>query len=127
MAVALYFTIRTFKQLKSAHQIQLGEKFYTDMQQVRRDLGPYFDQDRSKDGFQEKLSLQDEVTFNVLEWNAYLIRTGQIEDRRLIKHFKETFLEWYDKVFLVTVKPDDRAKYDEFTELVKELKSNKYG
>jgi hypothetical protein len=97
------------------------------MQHVRGEISKHVDIERKgKEYWESKLKLLDEITFNTLEWNAYLIRTGQISDKKLINHFKRTFIKWHDEVFVVTVDQKDRPEYEEFEELVKELKSGVY-
>jgi hypothetical protein len=124
--MALYFTIRTFGQTRNTHQIQLGERFYSEMQQVRRDLSPYFDLDKTSQAYQDKIKLQDEITFKTLEWYSLLIRGKKMKDKSVINYFRNEIIEWHDKIFFEVVEDKDRSKYKEFQELVKELKLGKY-
>lgn len=125
VAAALYFTIRTFKGMRKMDQIKLGEKFHSDMQQLRGEISKHFEIE-SKQELDSRLKILHEKIFKTLEWNAILIRTRQINDRDLIRHFKKDFIEWYDVVFGRVIESKDRSKYEQFQELVKELKQGKY-
>jgi len=127
VAVALYFTITTFRKMRKTEQIKLGEKLHSDMQHVRDEISKHMDIERQgRDYWDSKLKLLDEITFNTLEWNAFLIRTKQLTDKDLISHFKKVFLEWHDDVFVKTIENKDKSKYEQFQELVKELREGKY-
>ena len=43
VAVALYFTIGTFRGMRKMDQIKLGEKFHSDIQQLRGQIAEYFE------------------------------------------------------------------------------------
>jgi hypothetical protein len=98
IAVALYFTIRTFRGMRKMDQIKLGEKFHSDMQQLREQISKYFEIEKKQE-LKSKLKVLDEMIFKTLEWNAFLIRTKQMNDKALIGHFKKDFIEWHDDVF----------------------------
>ncbi|MGH9975457.1 MAG: hypothetical protein ACRD8Z_06425, partial [Nitrososphaeraceae archaeon] len=92
VAAALYFTIRTFRGMRKMDQIKLGDKFHSDMQQLRDSISKHF-KIESKQKLNSRLKIQNEMIFKSLEWNALLIRTRQMNDKSLIRHFKKDFLE----------------------------------
>ena len=125
VAVALYFTIGTFRGMRKMDQIKLGEKFHSDIQQLRGQIAEYFEIEKRQE-LKSKLEVLDEMIFKTLEGNAFLIRTKQMNDKDLIGHFKKDFIEWHDNVFDKVIKNKDKPKYEHFQELVKELKQGKY-
>jgi hypothetical protein len=118
VAVALYFTIRTFRGMRRMDQIKLGENFHSGMQQLRRQIAEYFEIKENKE-LKSKLKVLDEMIFKTLEWNAFLIRTKKMNDKALIRHFKKDFIEWHDNVFGKVIENKDKSKYEQFQELVR--------
>lgn len=90
------------------------------MQTIRRNMQQYFQNDQN-----ERLKLEDEMTFNTLDWYASLIRRNKIEDKWLINHFTAEVLRWHE-VFLKVVPDDKRDRYDQFTKLVEEIRLGVY-
>ena len=95
------------------------------MQQLRSEISKHYEIE-SKQELNSRLKILDEMIFKTLEWNAILIRTRQINDRVLTRHFKKDFIEWHDVVFSRVIDSKDMWKYEQFQELVKELKQGKY-
>lgn len=94
------FTARSFIRLGKTNQIKLAEKFYSDMQQLNVDLSNYQDLKPYDMVDSVKLNILSERFYKTLDWNAYLIKTGQLRDNDLINHFKSEYLDFYEKVYL---------------------------
>lgn len=94
VAIVLGVTIKTFYKVRKYEQLRLGAEFHRDMTTLEEELGGLSPDD------QVKIENLDSRTFNTLEWNAFLINQREITNKDLINYFEETFIGYYDTVFI---------------------------
>ena len=62
--------------------------------------------------------------FNTLEWYSFLVNQQQINDKNILKYFKDIIIDYYEDNFLNDATPqqvDDPEEYPEFKGLYKKL------
>lgn len=103
-AVALYYTVITFKRSKELDQIRVTETIFNDIRQLDRELSKL--RSSSQDD-QVRKELYSRI-LNTVDWLSFLINTKVITDRRMILYMKPTLIQYYQDTFVQSMLADER-------------------
>jgi hypothetical protein len=119
-AIALFYTIVTFRRTKRLDQITLSNTIFSDLRDLDRELakipsGSQYDDARSQ--WYSRI-------FNTLDWLSYLINEKVIGDKRMIEYMKRDIIRYYEDTFLKNASVDERDSnsYQEFKKLYRRIK-----
>ena len=119
-AVALYYTVLTFKRSKELDQIRVTETIFNDIRQLDRELSKL--RSSSQDD-QVRKELYSRI-LNTVDWLSFLINTKVIIDRRMISYMKPTLIQYYQDTFVQNMLADERYSnsYHQFKKLYQKMK-----
>ena len=119
-AVALYYTVITFKRSKELDQIRVTETIFNDIRQLDRELSKL--RSCSQDD-QVRKELYSRI-LNTVDWLSFLINTKVITDRRMILYMKPTLIQYYQDTFVQSILADERYSnsYHQFKKLYQRMK-----
>ena len=119
-AVALYYTVITFKRSKELDQIRVTETIFNDIRQLDRELSKL--RSSSQDD-QVSKELYSRI-LNTVDWLSFLINTKVITDRRMISYMKPTLIQYYQDTFVQNMLADERYSnsYHQFKKLYQRMK-----
>jgi len=121
-AVALYYTVITFKRSKELDQIRVTETIFNDLRQLDRELStlPLSSQDD-----QGRKELYSRI-LNTVDWLSFLINTKVVTDRRMIAYMKPTLIQYYQDTFIQNMLTDERNSnsYQHFKKLYQRMKQD---
>jgi hypothetical protein len=119
-AVALFYTVLTFKRSKELDQIRVTETIFNDIRQLDRELSKL--RSSSQDD-QVRKELYSRI-LNTVDWLSFLINTKVITDRRMISYMKPTLIEYYQNTFVQNMLADERYSnfYHQFKKLYQKMK-----
>jgi hypothetical protein len=119
-AIALFYTIVTFRRTKRLDQITLSNTIFSDLRDLDRELakipsGSQYDDARSQ--WYSRI-------FNTLDWLSYLINEKVIGDKKMIEYMKRDIIRYYEDIFLKNASVDERDSnsYQEFKKLYRRIK-----
>lgn len=119
-AVALYYTVITFKRSKELDQIRVTETIFNDIRQLDRELSKL--RSSSQDD-QVRKELYSRI-LNTVDWLSFLINTKVITDRRMIVYMKPTLIQYYQDTFVQNMLADERYSnsYHQFKKLYQRMR-----
>ncbi|MGI0031571.1 MAG: hypothetical protein ACRD80_08300 [Nitrososphaeraceae archaeon] len=119
-AVALFYTVLTFKRSKELDQIRVTETIFNDIRQLDRELSKL--RSSSQDD-QVRKELYSRI-LNTVDWLSFLINTKVITDRRMISYIKPTLIQYYQDTFVQNMLADERYSnsYHQFKKLYQKMK-----
>lgn len=119
-AVALYYTVITFKRSKELDQIRVTETIFNDIRQLDGELSKL--RSTSQDD-QVRKELYSRI-LNTVDWLSFLINTKVITDRRMILYMKPTLIQYYQDTFVQSMLADERYSnsYHQFKKLYQRMK-----
>jgi hypothetical protein len=119
-AVALFYTVLTFKRSKELDQIRVTETIFNDIRQLDRELSRL--RSSSQDD-QVRKELYSRI-LNTVDWLSFLINTKVITDRRMISYMKPTLIQYYQDTFVQNMLADERYSnsYHQFKKLYQKMK-----
>jgi len=119
-AVALYYTVLTFKRSKELDQISITETIFRDIRDLDMELsklpsGSQNDQVRNE--------LYSRI-LNTIDWLSFLINVKIITDRRMILYMKPTLIQYYRNTIVQNILADKRYSnsYQHFRKLCQNIK-----
>ena len=118
-AGALFYTAITFRRSKKLDQITQTNIVTSSWRDAEVEL------DKIPPGSEYYISRKQWVyrIFNDIEWLCFLINEKFISDRKILKQFEPTLIEYYENMFRKYVSKDERdSKYPEFTKLYQAIK-----
>ena len=119
-AVALYYTVKTFKRSKELDQIRVTETIFNDLRQLDRELSSL------PTGAQNEQERKEHYSriLNTVDWLSFLINTKVITDRRMIEYMKPTLIQYYQDTFVQNILADERnsSSYHHFEKLYQKSK-----
>lgn len=120
-AVALFYTVLTFKRSKELDQIRVTEPIFNDIRQLDRELSKL--RSSSQDDQVRKEELYSRI-LNTVDWLSFLINTKVIIDRRMISYMKPTLIQYYQDTFVQNMLADERYSnsYHQFKKLYQKMK-----
>ena len=119
-AVALFYTVITFKRSKELDQIRITETIFNDLRQLDRELSKLPSSFQDDQGRKELYSR----ILNTVDWLSFLINTKVITDRRMIGYMKPTLIQYYQDTFVQNLLADERYSnsYHQFKKLYERMK-----
>jgi hypothetical protein len=119
-AIALFYTIVTFRRTKRLDQITLSDNIFKELRDLDRELakipaGSQYDDARSQ--WYSRI-------FNSVDWLSFMLNEKVISDTKLIEHMKPTIVRYYEDTFLKNASVDelDSRSYQEFKKLYRTIK-----
>jgi len=119
-AVALFYTVITFKRSKELDQIRITETIFNDLRQLDRELSKLPSSSQDDQGKKELYSR----ILNTVDWLSFLINTKVIIDRRMIAYMKPTLIQYYQDTFVQNMLADESYSnsYRQFKKLYQSMK-----
>lgn len=120
-AVALFYTVLTFKRSKELDQIRVTETIFNDIRQLDRELSKL--RSSSQDDQVRKEELYSRI-LNTVDWLSFLIKAKVIIDRRMISYMEPTLIQYYQDTFVQNMLADERYSnsYHQFKKLYQKMK-----
>jgi hypothetical protein len=103
-AVALFYTIVTFRRAKRLDQITSLDGIMTELRDLDRELAKIPSGSRYDDARRPWYSR----TFNTLDWLSFLINEKVISDKKMIEYLKPTIINYYENIFLKNASVEER-------------------
>jgi hypothetical protein len=119
-AIALFYTVITFKRTKELDQIRITETIFNDLRELDRELskipsGSQYDSSRKE--------LYSRI-ITTLDWLSFLVNKKVISDKRMIEYMKPTLMQYYEDSFVQNTLPEERYSnsYYDFRKLYQRMK-----
>jgi hypothetical protein len=119
-AVALYYTVITFKRSKELDQIRVTETIFNDIRQLDQELSKL--RSSSQDD-QVRKEIYSRL-LNTVDWLSFLINTKVINDKKMIAYMNPTLIQYYQDPFVQNMLADERYSnsYHQFKKLYQRMK-----
>jgi hypothetical protein len=119
-AIALCYTVITFKRTKELDQIRITETIFNDLRELNRELSK-IPSGSQHDSFRTELYSR---LINTIDWLSFLVNKKVISDRRMIKYMKPTLMQYYEDSFVQNILADKRYSnsYQDFRKLYQRMK-----
>jgi hypothetical protein len=121
-AIALFYTIVTFRRTKRLDQIALSDRIFSDLRELDRELAkipPESEYDDARSQYHSRI-------FNTLDYLSFLVNQNVIDDRRLVEYMKPMIIEYYEETFLKhassSMDERDSKSYQQFKKFYLKLK-----
>lgn len=120
-AIALFYTIVTFRRTKRLDQIALSDRIFSDLRELDRELAkipPESQYDDARSQYHSRI-------FNTLDYLSFLVNQKVIDDRRLVEYMKPMIIEYYEETFLKhasSMHERDSKSYQQFKKFYLKLK-----
>ena len=119
-AVALFYTVVTFKRTKELDQITITETIFNDLRELDRELS------KLPSGSQHDPARNELYShiLNTVDWLSFLINVKVITDRRMIGYMKPTLIQYSQDLFVQKMLADERYSnsYQQFRKLYQRMK-----
>ena len=117
-AIALFFTIVTFRRTKRLDQITLSNNIFNELRNLDLELakipaGSHYDEARSQ---------WYSGIFNSVNWLSFMINEKVINDNKMIEHMKPTTIRYYEDTFLKNASADEKEDSNSSNEDDREIK-----
>jgi len=119
-AMALFFTIVTFRRTKRLDQIALSNNIFSELRNLDLELAKI----PSGSQYNDTRSQWYSRIFNSVNWLSFMINEKVINDKKLIEHIKPAIARYYEDTFLKNASVDERDSrlYQEFKKLYLTIK-----
>ena len=119
-AIALFYTVITFKRTKELDQIRITETIFNDLRELDRELSKI--PSRSQHDSSRKELYSRIIT--TLDWLSFLVNKKVISDKRMIEYIKPTLMQYYEDSFVQNVLAEERysKSYHDFRKLYQRMK-----
>jgi hypothetical protein len=122
-AIALFYTIVTFRRTKRLDQITLSDRIFSELRELDRDLAK-IPSESQYDNARDQVYFR---IFSTLDYLSFLVNQKIIDDRRLLEYMKPTIISYYEDIFKrhpSSSKMDQRGSksYQQFREFYLKLK-----
>jgi hypothetical protein len=119
-AVALFYTIVTFRRAKRLDQITSLGGIMTELRDLDRELAKMPSGSQYDDTRRPCYSR----TFYTMDWLSFLINEKVVSDRKMIEYLKATIISYYENVSLknASVEERDSKTYQNFKKLYRTIK-----
>ena len=119
-AVALFYTVITFRRSKELDQIKITETIFNDLRQLDRELS------KIPSGSQHDPARNELYSriINTVDWLSFLINKKVISDKTMMAYIKPTLIQYYEDTFVQNILADERYSnsYQEFRKLYQKMK-----
>ena len=119
-AVALFYTVLTFKRSKELDQIKITETIFNDLRQLDRELSQIPSGSQHDPARNELYSR----IINTVDWLSFLINKKVISDKTMMAYIKPSLIQYYEDTFVQNILADERHSnsYQEFRKLYQKMK-----
>ena len=120
-AIALFYTIITFRRTKRLDQITLSDRIFSELRELDRELAkmPLDSQyNNAKDQVYSRI-------FSTLDYLSFLVNQKIIDDGRLLEYMKPIVITYYEEIFMghpLSINERDSKSYQEFRKFYLKLK-----
>ena len=119
-AIALFYTIVTFRRTKRLDQIALSDRIFSDLRELDRELAkipPESQYDDARSHYHSRI-------FNTLDYLSFLVNRKVIDDRLLLEYMKPSVIKYYEVTFLKNASSVERDShsYQQFKKFYFKLK-----
>ena len=119
-AIALFYTVITFKRTKELDQIKITETIFNDLRESDRELS------KIPSGSQHdpaRIELYSRI-LNTVDWLSFLVNKKVINDRRMIEYMKPTLVHYYEDSIVQNILAEERYSnsYHDFRKLYQRMK-----
>lgn len=119
-AIALFYTVISFKRTKELDQITITETIFNDLRELDRELS------KIPSGHEHDPA-KKEVYFriiNTVDWLSFLVNKKVINDIRMIEYMKPTLMQYYEDSFVQNLLAEERYSnsYHDFRKLYQRMK-----
>jgi hypothetical protein len=114
-AIALFYTIVTFRRTKRLDQITLSDRVFSELRELDRELAKIPPGSQYDDARNQAYSR----IFNTLDYFSFLVNQKMIDDRRLIQYMKPFLVRYYEETFLKHASIEERGDSSSYQELKK--------
>ena len=117
--IGLFFTGYVFLKNQKTRQLQIAEDIFKNLRELEIQFYEKYDKN------EENLKQWKYVFFNTLEWFSFLINHNKLEDKEMLMFFKDTFIAYYEHIFIRVFEDKDikdNKQFSEFKNLYKNLK-----
>jgi hypothetical protein len=120
-AIALVYTVVTFKRAKELDQITITEKIFNDLRELDRDLSK-IPSDSQYDSSRKELYIR---IINTIDWLSFLVNKKVISDKRMIEYMKPTLMQYYEDALVLNILADEKYSnsYQDLRKLYQKMKS----
>jgi hypothetical protein len=119
-AVALFYTVLTFKRSKELDQIKITETIFNDLRQLDRELS------KIPSGSQHDPARNELYSriINTVDWLSFLVNKKVISNKTMIAYIKPSLIQYYEDTFVQNILADERYSdsYQEFRKLYQKMK-----
>jgi hypothetical protein len=120
-AIALFFTIVTFRRTKRLDQITLSNNIFGELRNLDLELAKIPSGSQYDDTKRQWYSR----IFNTLNWLSFMINEKMITDTKMIEHMKPVIARYYEDMFLRNASAEEKEgsnSYQEFKKLYQTIK-----
>jgi hypothetical protein len=119
-AIALFYTIVTFRRTKRLDQITLSNNIFGELRDLDRELAKI----HSGSQYNDTRSQWYSRIFNNVNWLSFMVNENVISDKKMIEHIKPIVAKYYEDTFLKNATVDERnsSSYPEFKKLYQTIK-----
>ncbi len=120
-AIALFYTIITFRRTKRLDQITLSDRIFSELRELDRELAkipPESQYDNARNQAYSRI-------FSTLDYFSFLVNQKMIEDRRLLEYMKPIIISYYEDMFMrhtSSINERDSKSYQQFRKFYLKLK-----
>jgi hypothetical protein len=119
-AIALFYTVVTFKRTKELDQITITETIFNDLRQLDRELS------KIPSGSQHDPARNELYSriINTVDWLSFLVNKKVISNKTMIAYIKPSLIQYYEDTFVQNILADERYSdsYQEFRKLYQKMK-----
>jgi hypothetical protein len=120
-AIALFYTIITFRRTKRLDQITLSDRIFSELRELDRELAkipPESQYDNARNQAYSRI-------FSTLDYLSFLVNQKMIDDRRLLEYMKPMIISYYEEIFMrhpSSINETDSKSYQQFRKFYLKLK-----
>ena len=120
-AIALFYTIITFRRSKRLDQITLSDRIFSDPRELDRELVK-IPPESQYDNARNQVYLR---IFSTLDYFSFLVNQKMIDDRRLLEYMKPIIISYYEDMFTkhpLSMDERDSKSFQQFKKFYLKLK-----
>ncbi len=120
-AIALFYTIVTFRRTKRLDQITLSDRIFSELRELDRELAKI----PSESQYDHARNQAYSRIFSTLDYFSFLVNQKMIDDRRLLEYMKPIIISYYEDIFMrhpSSMDERDSKSYQQFKKFYLKLK-----
>ena len=119
-AIALFYTIVTFRRTKRLDQITLSSNIFGELRDLDRELAKI----PSGSQYNDTRCQWYSRIFNSVNWLSFMVNENVISDKKMMEHIKPIVAKYYEDTLLKNATVDERnsSSYPEFKKLYQTIK-----